>query len=523
MPNEQLTINIRPPVSVYSTYRRLSYLPWYAIAEFVDNSSQNYHDHKHELDKVYKREGVGKFTIKIQYDSDRNTLQIYDNANGMDFSELQRAVILNSPPADISGRCEFGMGLKTAACWFGRKWTIETKRLGLEEKYSVTVDVEDISHESDETLVVDATKAKPSEHYTIITIEGLYKPIKGRTAGRIKDQLSSIYRADLQIGGIEIWWNGTQLSFPQPPFLEEMQSDGSKTVWRKEISFQVPWDVEHKVLPVNGWIGIRIPASQRDAGFVLMRRGRVVIGGPEKGYKPEEIFGQGNSYRSQRLIGELNLDNWPVTQAKDAFDWTGGLEDVFIDLLKEKCKDYMEKAEGHRERKPPAKEEMQEAASEIKKIFENPVFSSAIKTEISLPTPIPTPKQYTEDIKKIHSVSEGPLIFNLQLQNDQWIFKIYWQGQISDAHWMSVEYPSDTEIHIYLNSSHPFFEPYIDNLQMLELLQKFVLSLALAEKLARQSSKDNMIHAGDFRNYMNRVLRYASEIRGGSNDAANRN
>ena len=42
-------INIRPTSSVYATYKRLSYQPWTAIAEFVDNSTQSFYDHKSEL------------------------------------------------------------------------------------------------------------------------------------------------------------------------------------------------------------------------------------------------------------------------------------------------------------------------------------------------------------------------------------------------------------------------------------------------------------------------------------------
>jgi len=513
---ETLTIDVRPPVSVYSTYRRLSYQPWYAIAEFVDNSTQNYYDHKHELQKAYKKEKKKRCRIEIYYDAEKNTLVIHDNANGMDFAELKRAVMLNSPPANPSGRCEFGMGLKTASCWFGRRWKIETKRLGATEKYTVVVDVDEMAQKSNETLVASHSKAKPSEHYTIITIEGLYKPIKGRTAGRIKDQLSSMYRLDLHFGEIEILWNGVKLEFPEPPILEEKEPDGNKTIWKKKIALEVPWEAENIILPIKGWIGIRIPGSQRDAGFVLFRRGRVIIGGPDRGYKPEEIFGQGNTFRSQRLIGELNLNEWPVTQAKDLFDWTGGLEDKFIELLKEKCKDYMDKAEGHRvERKPPSRAEMQQAAADTKKLFETKSFSDAISTEITLPPPTPSRKQQVEDLKRIKSVSEGPITFSLNIHGGPWIFKLYWQGQLSDAHWMSVEYPTDNEIHVYLNSNHPFFEPYMSDLGMLELLQKFVLALALAEKLARRSSKDNMIHAADFRNNMNRVLKYASEIKEG--------
>lgn len=40
-----LEIDIRPATSVYGTYRRLSYKPWFAIAEFIDNSTQSYYDH----------------------------------------------------------------------------------------------------------------------------------------------------------------------------------------------------------------------------------------------------------------------------------------------------------------------------------------------------------------------------------------------------------------------------------------------------------------------------------------------
>lgn len=519
MPEEQLIIDIQPPVSVYATYRRLSYLPWYAIAEFVDNSTQNYYDHKHELKETYGKEETNCLRINIDYDTYENILRISDNANGMDFSELSRAVKLNVPPPNPTGRCEYGMGLKTAACWFGRKWSIETTRLRAQEKFTVTVDVDEVSQQSSEKLLVDVEKNDPSKHFTIITIQDLYKPIHGRTAQRIKEQLSSMYREDLRNGEIEIYWNDTGLLFQEPPILEEVLPDKRKVAWKKEVVFEVPWEDQRKTLPVKGWIGIRIPGSQRDAGFVLLRRGRVIVGGPERGYKPEEIFGQGNTFRSQRLIGEFHLDEWAVTQAKDAFDWSGGLEDKFIELLKDKCKDYMEKAEGHRvDRRPPTPEEMEQAAEESRKLFESKTFSDSIKAELVMPTPLPSPSQSSEDINKLKAVSDGPLTFTLKMPREEWIFIIYWQDQISDAHWMSVEYPSDTEILIYLNSNHPFFEPYMENLKILELLQKFVLALALAEKLARQSSHNNLIHAADFRNYMNRVLRYASQIREDQDD-----
>ena len=35
-------------------YRRLSYKPWYALAEFVDNSTQSYFNNQSVLDDAYE-------------------------------------------------------------------------------------------------------------------------------------------------------------------------------------------------------------------------------------------------------------------------------------------------------------------------------------------------------------------------------------------------------------------------------------------------------------------------------------
>jgi len=253
--------------------------------------------------------------------------------------------------------------LKTAACWFGSKWTIDTCRLGSDRALRATVHVPDLVTKLFDEIPVEERKSQPEQHFTRITIEGLYKPIRGRTAGRIRDQLGSMYREDIRSGEVEILWNGEPVKFGEPPILTENLGGGAVASWRKEIAIEVPWEGRGSVLTARGWVGIRIPASQRDAGFALLRRGRVVVGGPGEGYKPVEIFGQGNTFRSQRIVGEIHMATWPVTQAKDAFDWSGGLEDEFIEQLKAACQDYMDKAEGYREKgRPVARSEMELAA-----------------------------------------------------------------------------------------------------------------------------------------------------------------
>ena len=77
------------------------------------------------------------------------------------------------------------------------------------------------------------------------------------------------------------------------------------------------------------------------AGFALFRRGRVVVGGEDQNYKPEIIFHQAQSPISHKLFGELDLNDFPVNQAKDGFIWDDGLEIVFDEALKEQIQDYI--------------------------------------------------------------------------------------------------------------------------------------------------------------------------------------
>ena len=166
-------INIRPESNVYATYQRLSYRPWYAIAEFVDNSTQNYYDHKDILLSSYQCDNDNScMRVAISYDDEKRSLLILDNAFGMEMEELQRAVALNKPPANKSGRCEFGMGLKTAACWFGTTWTISTKQLGSTRELIARVHVPDLVKEHTKKIHVVEKPVEKDKHYTHINIEG---------------------------------------------------------------------------------------------------------------------------------------------------------------------------------------------------------------------------------------------------------------------------------------------------------------------------------------------------------------
>ncbi len=106
--SQQLEFHI--DASAVLNYKRLDYSFWYALAEYVDNSTQSYVNNKEALDSQFKKDNES-LEVKIIYDNKQNTLTIRDNAMGMNFEELTYALQMGKPPKINNGRSEFGMGL----------------------------------------------------------------------------------------------------------------------------------------------------------------------------------------------------------------------------------------------------------------------------------------------------------------------------------------------------------------------------------------------------------------------------
>ena len=77
----------------------------------------------------------------------------------------------------------------------------------------------------------------------------------------------------------------------------------------------------------------------------------MIQGSGDDGYRPSVIFGASNSYRYQRVFGELHLDGFEVSHTKDGFRWDEN-EQPFLELLREHldCEDLplLKQAEGYR-------------------------------------------------------------------------------------------------------------------------------------------------------------------------------
>lgn len=184
-------INIRPGVRILSVLSHLNDKPWFAIAEFIDNSIQSYLDHKEEL---FKQSKNYKLLIDIEIDGlDQNQrIVITDNAAGIHEKDYQRALRPAEIPPNREGLSEFGIGMKSAACWFASEWTVKSIALNENIEMIVNFNLANIVNDNTEELDIHKRKVSAVAHFTRIELSKLHNPVQSRTKGKVKEHLASI-------------------------------------------------------------------------------------------------------------------------------------------------------------------------------------------------------------------------------------------------------------------------------------------------------------------------------------------
>ena len=89
MTEDSQLINIRPTTAVYKTFERYNYTQSTAYAEFIDNSTQSYFNHRVELEQD---ENFDYCLVDIHHDSVKNIIVITDNCFGMERKDFERAI-----------------------------------------------------------------------------------------------------------------------------------------------------------------------------------------------------------------------------------------------------------------------------------------------------------------------------------------------------------------------------------------------------------------------------------------------
>jgi hypothetical protein len=329
---------------IISSYKRLSYQAWYALAEFVDNSTQAYLNNKAVLDAVYAKERK-KLTVEITAGKDKkgDYIRIADNSIGMSEAELKNAVYIGKPPLDTRGRSRYGLGLKTGASWFGDLWSIESKKLNDRINHKISVNVPKVSGGNLE-LPHEKSEAPADEHKTVIEIRELHRKLTGRTLGKAKNYLRSLYRRDINNGWLVLKVNGEPLSWDADIDKKLLtRRDGTKA--KKDLRFKVGKKT------VTGWAAVWETGSRKNAGFSIIQANRVITGWPDS-YRPETVFGQqeggSNDLVNQRLFGELVLEGFEVSHTKDQILFEDGEQEEMDLRLKEELADLRQLALSHR-------------------------------------------------------------------------------------------------------------------------------------------------------------------------------
>ena len=153
--------------------------PVVRLAEFVDNSIQSFLVNRGDLLQLHGGQFVLRIDIDVeQYDGGR--ISVRDNAGGIKTEDYGRAFRPAQLPPDRTGLAEFGMGMKSAACWFSPTWQVRTSALGETVMRQVNFEIERIVTDKIEELQVAETPAQADTHFTEITLLNLHKTLAGK-------------------------------------------------------------------------------------------------------------------------------------------------------------------------------------------------------------------------------------------------------------------------------------------------------------------------------------------------------
>lgn len=521
MENDNKTINIRPTTAVYKTFERYNYTQSTAYAEFIDNSTQSFFDHCSELEQD---ELFNCCTIDIHHDALKNTIEIMDNCYGMELEDFKRAIILNSAPDVTTGRNEFGMGLKAAASWFGRKWTVRSTMMGSTNEYVATVNTEELARTKEATIPLKVNKVLPGSHYTLITIENVIRDYpRNRSLGKLRQDIGGIYRRDIGNKRVVIRYNDEKLSYSAPPILEAEDKNGVRRIWKKELDYTVPYKGE--TYTVKGFVAIREKASTEHAGLTLFRRDRVIIGGFSGTYRPKEIFGQSNSYAYQRLFGEINLDNWPVSQAKDKFTWGEELEGLFKQSINDRIGDLKIQAQNYRARTAKEKNADENVARPPSPVvpvdsYRTSMPSSPSKKPVSVPPValVQKPLEIPVTESKPLESSTGQIVpsfehfsdsdtrnYRVRISTEEsYDFRVSFKN-LAGSTVLFTKSSDKNLFNIFINLSHPMAVRAQASQGSMGTLVEMVIFLALSEKKIESDSSIGSIGADSVRQQLNEL------------------
>lgn len=489
---QQDKVNIRPQVTMLSVLKFLEYETWFALAEFVDNAIDSYLKNERMLKALEGKDF--KLQVSIEINDPENKITIRDNAAGINEEDYPRAFRAAEIPPDNSGLSEFGMGMKSAACWFADKWCVTTTALGEPIERRVCFDMQKIFLDRLEELDVETNSCDKNYHYTTIELFDVIRMPRRRGVAKVKDHLRSIYREFIRNGVLILKVDGEVLSYTEPKILNVPRYDdpkGDSVLWKKEISFPID-----DGLSVHGFVAIREKASTSEAGFALFRRGRVIEGSFDNGFRPEFIFGAPNTFRYQRVFGELHLEGFDVSFTKKGIQWDENL-DAFLRILKDdissKTFPLLQQAEQYRVRATEKEyKAAKKALDETVNDFEKKAPQAVADVVNSAPKePEPEHQELKPTEKTLHRE------FEIRFNKENWKISMELSYDPSLKEMIEIgdsfikEKSTDESIRqigIRLSLTHPFMVEFVGaDTTKIEPILRIVAALGLSEIIAKRT------------------------------------
>lgn len=495
-------VDITPGVAILGVLSHLNYEPWYALAEFVDNAIQSAHAERESIRLVEKDPHLA-VNIDIDIDSAHSgRIVIEDNAGGIRVEDFPRAFRAAEVPPDRSGLSEFGMGMKSASIWFAQRWSVETTSVGDPHLYTVSFDMQDVLRGNHSRLGVVVNDEDRNAHFTRITLTDLNQIPRGRTLGKIRDHMRDIYRTFLRSGELRLVVAGERLQYREPPILvapdvrAEDDLSSAPVLWRKEIDIALSDSIS-----ARGFAALREEGSTREAGFALFRRGRIIVGSGDDPYRPPTIYGRGNSYRSQRLFGELHIAGLPVSHTKDGFQW-GDHEEAFLEALRSQLDaeplPLLKQAENYRSRTVNRQQTrlILDATESTARSIEHTLPAtlshvvSALNPQANPPTGAEDEASTPASVDAVRVAANRVVTFDLHGQ--AWEVTVTSVHDAGSAKWLTrtIDRPNNgpVSVEVALNAAHPFVRQFaLGDRDSYEAVLRIAVALVVAESLTRDA------------------------------------
>lgn len=356
---EAFEVDVTPDAAALQIFKNLTFTPWFALGEFVDNSITSALLNIEELRQIYGPDY--RLRVDIDFHED-GSITVDDNAAGIKPEEFARALKTgDAPPVSDRGLSVHGAGMKAAAFWWGQILTIDSWALTATNGWRVQVDVEEIATAHSGFVKVNPIPRR-RDPGTRIRIEGLWQKMpQTKTLSAIRAYLPSIYRLFLNDHShsetglkMDLVFLGQVLEYQAPELLFEPfwpsrngpESGSMPKLWRRNVCLKLG-----SGKTVEGWVGIRDVMNRDLSGFFLHYRGKGIAGvspadadvasmrSDQSAYKPRQIFGQQGSYRDQTIIGEFDVSGFGKSLTTDSVKWSAEDQDDFIEKILAELKD----------------------------------------------------------------------------------------------------------------------------------------------------------------------------------------